>query len=63
MYRTDDPLYDFDMHDAEQAEYEKKLPHCEYCGEAIHEKYYEIGDEIICEDCMNDHFAKWVEIE
>lgn len=63
MYYTDDPATDFDRYDAEQSEYERKLPHCEYCGEAIHEKYYEIDDEIICEDCLEAHFARWVEID
>ena len=60
MYRTDNPDKDFLDYDAEQSEYERKLPHCDYCGEAIHEKYYEIDGETICEECLEANFAKWV---
>ena len=61
MYRTDDPHRDFDRYDAECAKYEARLPHCEYCGEAIHERYYVINDEIICEECLEQHFGHRVE--
>ena len=52
MYRTDDPIADFDRWDAEQAAYEARLPHCDYCGEPCYETYYEINGEIICEECI-----------
>lgn len=52
MYRTDDPIADFDRYDQEQAEYEATLPHCELCGEAIYESYYEIDGKIICDECI-----------
>lgn len=61
MYITDDPVADYDRYDTERAEEENRLPHCDYCGEPIHEKYYEIDGEIICEDCLDANFAKWVE--
>ena len=61
MYYTDDPLRDFSRHDAERAKAEERLPHCDYCGEVIYEKYYEIGGKIVCEDCLEDLFAQYVE--
>ena len=57
MYRTDDPIADFDRWDREQAEHEERLPHCAICGEAIYEKYYVIEGEIICEDCLETNYA------
>jgi formylmethanofuran dehydrogenase subunit E len=61
MYYTDDPVRDFARHDAEQARQEERLPHCDYCGEVIYEKYYEINGKIVCEDCLEDLFAQYVE--
>lgn len=52
MYRTDDPIADFNRWDEEQAAFEERLPRCEYCGEACYETYYEINGEIICEECI-----------
>jgi formylmethanofuran dehydrogenase subunit E len=53
----------FNDYDAELARQEAKLPHCDYCDEAIHEKYYEINGKIFCEKCLEDLFAHWVEDE
>lgn len=61
MYYTDDPVRDFARHDAQQARQEERLPHCDYCGEVIYEKYYEINGKIVCEDCLEDLFAQYVE--
>ena len=61
MYYTDDPVRDFDRYDREQAQREARLPHCEYCGEPIYEKYYEICGKIVCEECLEDLFAQYVE--
>lgn len=58
---TDDPLADFDSYDREQAMAESKLPHCDHCGEAIYEYYYEINGEIVCEECLEINYKKWVE--
>jgi formylmethanofuran dehydrogenase subunit E len=57
MYYTDDPERDFMRRDRAQAEREARLPHCEICGEPIHEKYYNINGEIICEDCLETNYA------
>lgn len=53
----------FERLDREQARREARLPHCEYCGEAIYEKYYEIDGKVICEDCLEDLYAHEVEME
>lgn len=58
MYITDDPVADFDRYDAEQAAYEAKLPHCVYCGEPMWDDYYEIDGEVVCRDCLDEHFKR-----
>lgn len=61
MYYTDDPERDFARHDAERAREEASLPHCDYCGEAIYDTYYDIGGDIFCEECMREHSRHNVE--
>lgn len=56
MYKTDDPIADFDRYDAAQAREEAKRPHCEYCEEVLWDSYYYINGEIICEDCLDKIF-------
>ena len=35
-----------------------KLPKCYYCEEPISEEYcYEINDELICVECLNENFT------
>ena len=37
-------------------------PKCDICGERIQDDYcFELGGELICEDCLNKHFRKWTE--
>ena len=62
VYRTDDPHKDFDRWDAEQTAKLEKLPKCSHCDEHIQDDYlYEINDELICEECINQNFRKNVE--
>ena len=62
MYRTDDPLADFDRWDIEQARKEARLPICSECGERIHgETAYYIHDCWICEECMDNNYKVDVE--
>jgi formylmethanofuran dehydrogenase subunit E len=62
MYRTDNPFADFDRWDAEQEAKLEKLPKCSYCCEHIQDEYlYEINDELVCEECLNQNFRKNVE--
>ena len=59
MFRTDDPLRDFDRYDAAMAALEAKLPHCDKCGEAINDdEYFYINDEVLCEECMRNEYAR-----
>lgn len=58
MYRTDDPVADFDRYDREQAKEKAKLPHCDCCGCVIYDHYWNINGEIYCEDCLNDEFRR-----
>lgn len=58
MYRTNDPLADFDRYSAEQEEWLENLPKCSECGNPIQDDTcYQVNDELICESCM-DTFHK-----
>lgn len=57
-FRCGDPDDDFRRQDMEQARYEARLPKCEKCGVRIYEHYFEIENEILCEDCMNATYRK-----
>ena len=62
MYYTNDPHADFLNWDSDNQDYIEKLPECDYCGSKIQDEFlYCINDEIICEDCLNDHFRKDVD--
>jgi formylmethanofuran dehydrogenase subunit E len=59
---TDDPAADYDRYDAEQQAKLDKLPKCDYCDNPIQDDYcYEINGDVLCEECLNNHFRKWVE--
>ena len=61
FFRKGDPLDDFDRLDREQAAHEAQLPKCDYCGERIHDHYYQIHGEIFCRECLDDQFRKEVD--
>lgn len=59
MFRSDDPLLDFDRWDKEREERLKELPVCDYCREPIQDEYYyEIDSHLICPSCLEEHFRK-----
>ena len=61
--RTDDPVKDFDRHDRAQSKRLAELPECSICGNPIQDDhYYEINDENICPECLDDHFRKEVDL-
>ena len=63
MYYTDDPVADFERHDAEQQKMLKKLPKCVHCGEPIQDEHlYDIDGELFCEECMKEIFRKSTEL-
>ena len=56
FHYSDEPLRDFERHDAEQAAWLQELPRCEHCGEAIQdEEYYEIDGAYVHFDCLTDY--------
>ena len=62
MFRTDDPLADFDRYDAKQQRELDKLPVCVDCGEAVtDDHFYLINDEVICPDCLDAGYRKAVD--
>ena len=62
MIFTDDPVADAERYDAEQQAKLERLPVCDYCDKHIQDDYYyEIYNEILCEDCLNKHFRKSVD--
>lgn len=56
-------IYDlWQLHDDEQEKQLKELPVCDYCREPVVDDFlYCINDEIICPQCMNEHFRKETE--
>jgi len=56
IFRTDDPIADFNRYDAEQQRRLKKRPKCRRCNEHIQddEAYYIEGDWI-CENCIGKY--------
>lgn len=62
VYRSDDPVADFERYDAEQQRRLSELPVCSECGEPVQDDfYYEINDEIICQECLDRDFRKRTE--
>ncbi len=62
MYRTDDLLHDFVRHQDEMDRKLEERPRCDICNEYIQEDFlYEINDELICENCLNEQFRKQTE--
>ena len=62
MYRTDDPIADFDRWEREQALRTADLPGCDICGRPIEDYYYNIYGETCCEECLEEHFRVTVEL-
>lgn len=59
FYRTDDPVADFEKHDAEQEAELEKMPVCTNCLEHIQGGYlFDIEGEIYCEECAYELFRK-----
>jgi formylmethanofuran dehydrogenase subunit E len=62
MFYTDDPIRDFDRYDMALAQREARLPVCEKCKKPINDDtYFEIDEEILCEKCMHDRYARSTE--
>ena len=54
-----DAYDDFVEYDKRQEAELKMRPVCDYCGEHIQDDWcYEIGNEIICKDCLESNFSR-----
>jgi len=54
MIYTDEPIKDFNAHEAMQKALLEKMPKCDFCGEHITDDYYyDMNGEIYCERCMD----------
>ena len=62
MSYTDNPIRDFEQHDAEQQEWLDKRPVCSECDHPIQdEKCYQFNGELICQNCLETYHEKWTE--
>lgn len=62
MFRTDDPIADFERYDAMQSELLERLPVCVECGEPVQDEcYYEINGEVVCRECLDNNYKKFVD--
>lgn len=62
MFRSDNPIRDFERYDAEQQRKLDRLPKCAYCGEPIQDEYvFVINGKCLCEECLVDHHRIGIE--
>lgn len=55
MFFTDDPVADFERHDAEQQKLLEKLPVCHRCGDPIQqERAVKLEGHWYCDACLDD---------
>ena len=59
VFRSDDPVQDFNRHEAEQEAWLEKRPECADCGHHIQdESAYYINGEWICQACMSVYLVE-----
>ena len=64
MPYTDDPIADFNRHDAEQAKQLEKRPVCSCCCDHIQDDhYYQTEGEILCPDCLETYYRVEIDID
>lgn len=62
MCYTDDPVRDHDRYQEDKENQLQKMPKCSICTKHIQDDFlYEINDELICEECINNDFRKPVD--
>lgn len=62
MFRSDNPLRDFERHDREEATWLESRPKCGNCGLPIQDDhYYLINGDNICPRCLEDEYRKEIE--
>lgn len=62
-FRSDDPVKDAERY--QRAAENRPCLHCVLCGQPLYEgdTYFDIQDEVWCEDCAMDEFRKKVDLE
>lgn len=61
---TDDPVADHEAYEAELARLEEEVPVCGYCNRPVMDDfYYEINDEPVCAECLEQYFKREVVVE
>jgi formylmethanofuran dehydrogenase subunit E len=63
MYRTDDPLRDFDRWDERRQRALDRLPRCCECGEPIQtEEFFEFDEgKIVCPACLEENHQRYTD--
>lgn len=62
IFRSDDPIADFNRQEANRNAWLKKRPVCCHCGHHIQdENIYDIEGNLLHEDCMNERYRKYTE--
>ena len=62
LFRTDNPIADFNRYDAECEAWLKSRPECSHCGHHIQEDLaYHVNDEGWHKSCFDNNFLKSVE--
>lgn len=55
---------DLASYEAKQRKWFDRLPKCDVCGQPIQgTHYYEINDEKVCADCIEDEFKRTLEVD
>ena len=59
LFRTDDPVLDFDRYDMELERRRARRPICERCGEHIQsENLWDINGTLYCPECARIEFEQ-----
>jgi hypothetical protein len=62
MYRTNNPVADWDRYCAEEERELKRRPKCSKCEKPIVDDVcYEINDKLTCPECLEVHYRRWTE--
>jgi transposase len=58
IFRSNDPIADFQRRERERQEWEDSLPHSDHCDEPVDDYVYDIDGEILCIQCMIDKYRR-----
>ena len=57
-FRSDDLDRDLRAAARAQQDWEDSLPQCEHCGTFIDDYVYEIDNELLCRECMEEKYKR-----